>query len=313
MSENPLVVVGNPVPAEMVVAQRFNALSKLFQLKPKALELVSKSTQQTGAVPGTFRVISTNEKFDEMRAVMLYAPVEQREKYTKGKFSAENKECFSLDNVQPHHKAKNPPAMYCATCPDGDVRWVAYREAAKKGITGEALSAYLPPCRKYWHLFLAARDTLVPYYFNVKGTSVKPFEQAMQTVAELFMKMNQNIVNTNNERTKSNLLNLTDVPLLPVPTDPNDLIWHISFTMFTWQKNGGVFMLGLKDFKVMNEEDKATFSKILADYASRRAAGAIQSQEAADAEAEATLVTEESSSTPSVASGIAEKNKQIMI
>ena len=72
-------------------------------------------------------------------------------------------------------------------------------------------------------------------------------------------------------------------------------------------------MLGLKDFKVMNEEDKATFSKILADYASRRAAGAIQSQEAADAEAEATLVTEESSSTPSVASGIAEKNKQIMI
>ena len=309
MPENPLVVVNNPVPAEMVVAQRFNALSKLFQLKPKALELVSKSTQQTGAVPGTFRVVSTNEKFETLRAVMLYSPIEQREKYIKGKFSAENKLCFSLDNVQPHHKAKQPPAMYCASCPDGDIRWVEYRDAAKRGISGEALSAFLPPCRKYWHLFLAARDTLVPYYFNVKGTSVKPFETAMQEVAELFMKMNQNILNQNKA------LAAEGKPLLPVPNDPNDLIWHISFTMYTWQKNGGVFMLGLKDFKVMNEEDKATFGKILADYAARRAAGAIQSQEAAEQEAADAAVSEPSSepSAPSAASEVAAKNKQIQI
>ena len=312
MSENPLVVVGNPVPAEMVVAQRFSALSKLFQLKPKALELVSKSTQQTGAVPGTFRVVSTNEKFDTLRAVMLYAPIEQREKYTKGKFSAENKLCFSLDNVQPHHKAKNPPAMYCASCPDGEINWTkkdGWFDQKKKGLTGEALAAYLPPCRKYWHLFLAARDTLVPYYFNVKGTSVKPFEAAMQEVAELFMKMNQNILNINKAKAEKG------EPLLPVPTDPNDLIWQISFTMFTWQKNGGVFMLGMKDFKVMADEDKATFSKILSDYAARRAAGAIQSQEAAEQEAADAAVSEPAGapSAPSAASAVAEKNKMIQI
>ena len=309
MSENPLVVVGNPVPAEALVAQRFNSLSKLFQLRPKSLELVSKSTQQAGAEPGTFRVVSTNEKFKELRAVMLYAPIEQREKYRKGVFSADAKECFSLDNISPHPKAKNPPALYCASCPDGDIMWNGYRDAMKKGITGEELSKYLPHCRKFWHLFLAARDTLVPYYFNCKGSSVKPFEQAMQTVAELFMKMNQNILNINKAKAEKG------EPLLPVPTDPNDLIWQISFTMFTWQKNGGVFMLGMKDFKVMADEDKATFSKILSDYAARRAAGAIQSQEAAEQEAADAAVSEPAGvpSAPSAASAVAEKNKQIQI
>jgi len=304
-----LTVVNNPVPAEALVAQRFNSLSKLFQLRPKSLELVSKSTQQAGAEPGTFRVVSTNEKFKELRAVMLYAPIEQREKYRKGVFSADAKDCFSLDNVQPHPKAKNPPAMYCASCPDGDIRWVTYRDAMKRGISGEALAAFLPPCRKFWHLFLAARDTLVPYYFNCKGSSVKPFEAAMQEVAELFMKMNQNILNQNKEKAAKG------EPLLPVPTDPNDLIWHISFTMYTWQKNGGVFMLGMKDFKVMNEEDKATFGKILADYAARRAAGAIQSQEAAEQEAADAAVSKPASesSAPSAASEVAAKNKQIQI
>src|ERR1700676_265831 len=304
-----LTVVNNPVPAEALVAQRFNSLSKLFQLRPKSLELVSKSTQQAGAEPGTFRVVSTNEKFKELRAVMLYAPIEQRSKYRKGVFSADAKDCFSLDNVQPHPKAKNPPAMYCASCPDGDIRWVTYRDAMKRGISGEALAAFLPPCRKFWHLFLAARDTLVPYYFNCKGSSVKPFEAAMQEVAELFMKMNQNILNQNKEKAAKG------EPLLPVPTDPNDLIWHISFTMYTWQKNGGVFMLGMKDFKVMNEEDKATFGKILADYAARRAAGAIQSQEAAEQEAADAAVSKPASesSAPSAASEVAAKNKQIQI
>jgi hypothetical protein len=85
--------------------------------------------------------------------------------------------------------------------------------------------------------------------------------------------------------------------------------------MFTWQKNGGVFMLGMKDFKVMADEDKATFSKILSDYAARRAAGAIQSQEAAEQEAADAAVSEPAGapSAPSAASEVAAKNKQIQI
>ena len=305
-----LPVLQNRAPAEMVVAQQMNALSRLFQLKPKSIELVSKSTRQEGAEPGTFRVITTNEKFKELRAVMLYLPTEQREMYKKGDYNKDAKLCFSLDNVQPHQKAKNPPALYCSTCPMGDINWTKYRDAAARGVSGDALTALLPPCRKYWHLFLAARDTLVPYYFNVKGTSVKPFEQAMQNVSELFLKINQM------EIAENKALVAKGEKALPITTNPAELIWRISFTMYSWQKNGGPFMLGLKDFRVMSAEDRASFGKLIQDYAARRAQGAIQTQEAAEAEAEAAVV-EGAKNIPvadaTVVDEVAEANAKIVI
>lgn len=314
-----LPVLQQRAPQEMVVAQRFNALSKLFQVKPKTLELVSKSTRQEGAVPGTFRVTSTNESFKEIRAVMLFAPLEQREKYRKGEYTKESKECFSLDNVQPHPKARTPYAMYCAACPMGDnVNWPKYREAKAKGITGDALSAYLPPCRKFWHLFIASRETQRPYYFNVKGGSVKPFEDAMGNIAELLQMMIQSIRSENKGRKVRN------EPLLHEPSTIeealNDYIWHISFTMYAWQQNGGSFKLGLKDFKVMSEEDRKDFGKIIEDIKARREAGQLQTQEASEVEEEQAMVSEAKSGaipTAQVTSvqtnEIAEKNAQIQI
>lgn len=330
MSEpnNALPVLQNRAPEALIVAQRVNALSKLFQLKPKTLELVSKSTHQEGATPGTFRVTSTNESFKEMRAVILFEPIEQREKYRKGEYTKDSKECFSLDNVQPHAKAKNPPALYCANCPMGDINWIKYREAKAKGITGEALSAYLPPCRKYWHLFIASRETQRPYYFNVKGSSVKQFEDAMQNVADLFQMIYQNIKNENKKIATANAALTPEqiaggaVPkdLLPLPQTVGDIIWKISFTMYTKQVNGGQFMLGLKDFKVMTDEDAAEFGKIIADVKARREAGQVQSQEQSEAEEESAVSEKPASSTPvaqatvvSTNEGVAEKNAQIQI
>ena len=305
-----LTVLQNRAPAEMVVAQQMSALSRLFQLKPKSIELVSKSTRQEGAEPGTFRVITTNEKFKELRAVMLYLPTEQREMYKKGEYNKDAKLCFSLDNVQPHQKAKNPPALYCSTCPMGDINWVKYRDAAARGVSGDALNAFLPPCRKYWHLFLAARDTLVPYYFNTKGTSVKPFESAMQNVSELFLKMIQMQIAENKARAAKGEAQV------PVITAPADLIWRISFTMYSWQKNGGPFMLGLKDFRVMSEEDRASFGQLIQDYAARRAQGAIQTQESAEAEAEDAVVAGAKNipvADATVVDEVAEANAKIVI
>jgi hypothetical protein len=281
-----LPVLQNRAPIELVQAKRANSLAKLFQLKPKILELVPKSTHQEGAVPGTFRVTSTNESFKEMRAVILTEPIEQREKYRKGEYTKDSKECFSLDNVQPHPKAKTPYAMYCEACPMGDLNWKKYFEAKNKGISGDALSAYLPPCRRFWHLFIASRETQRPYYFNVKGGSVKPFEDAMQNVADLFQMILQNIKAENKEKAKSNL------PLTPLPDSIGDIIWHISFTMYAWQQSGGQFKLGMKDFKVMSEEDRKDFGKIIEDIKARREAGQLQTQEAAEAEAEAAAVSE---------------------
>jgi hypothetical protein len=285
------LTVLNRAPQELVVAQRTNALSRLFQLKPKTLELVSKSTRQEGAIPGTFRVTSTNESFKELRAVILFEPIEQREKYRKGEYTRDSKECFSLDNVQPHPKARTPYAMYCANCPMGDnVNWPKYREAKAKGLTGDQLAAYLPPCRKFWHLFIASRETQRPYYFNVKGTSVKPFEDAMQNVADLFQMIYQNtkaenkVIAANNAKLDPNT---PPVPLKVLPTTVGEVIWHISFTMYARQINGGPFFLGLKDFKVMSEEDRADFGRIIDDVNARRNAGQLQTQEASEAEEEA--------------------------
>lgn len=310
-----LPVLQNRAPQEMVVAQKVNALSRLFQLKPKTLELVSKSTRQEGAIPGTFRVTSTNESFREMRAVILFEPLEQREMYRKGEYTRDSKLCFSLDNVQPHSKAKNPPALYCASCPMGDSNWEKYRAAKAKGLTGDQLAAYLPPCRKYWHLFLAARETQRPYYFNIKGTSVKPFEDAMQNVADLFQMIIQNIKAENKQKAAKG------EALTPLPQSVSDIIWHISFTMYAKQVNGGPFFLGMKDFKVMSPEDRADFGKIIEDVQARRAQGQVQTQEASEQEEEAAAVSEAPANanlrtaevTSVVTNDVAKQNAKIQI
>ncbi len=304
--DNKLVVINNPAPQELVVAQKVNALSRLFQVRPKTLELVSKSTRQEGAEPGTFRVTSTNEKFSEMRAVILFEPVEQREMYRKGEYTADSKVCFSLDNVQPHGKAKNPPALYCAQCPMGDLNWEKWRAAKAKGISGDALAAYLPPCRKYWHLFIADRATKRPYYFNIKGGSVSPFESAMQNVADLFQMIIQKIKEENKVKAANS------EALTPLPTAVGDIIWHISFTMYSFQKNGGPFMVGMKDFRVMTEEDRSEFGQILQDFIARRSAGQIQSQEASEAEEVAAAVSEAPAAQQKTAA-VKEQNSQIQI
>lgn len=302
-----LPVIQNRAPESMVLAQRQTSLSRLFRVKPKTLELVAKSTTKDGAVPGTFRVTSTNEKFTELRAVILVEPQEQREMYKKGEYSKDSKLCFSLDNVQPHPKAKNPPAMYCATCPMGDINWKKWSAAKAKGISGVDLQAYMPPCKKYWHLFIAARDTQRLYYFNVKGLGVGPFEQAMSNMADLFQMIIQSIKVDNKEKIARG-----EAPLA-LPTTVADLIWHISFTMYAFQKSGGPFIVGLKDFAVMKPEDRAEFGAILEDYKKFREAGQVQSQESSEAEEEAMVMEGKTSSIPTAQAEVIQQNAQIEI
>jgi hypothetical protein len=310
-----LVVVNNVAPLVRVEAQR-TALSKLFHLKPATLELVSKSTHQEGAKPGTFRVTSTNEKFEEVRAVILFEPQEQRELYRKGEFNKDAKLCFSLDNVTPHKMARDPKALYCEACEFGDKNWAKYRDAQQKGVKGLELSNMVPPCRKYWHIFLADRHTKMPYYFNVKGLSVRPFEQGMQNVARLFQLI---INNTKLEQKKVAAYNAANpsgeqMPMPQLPQSVSDVIWQISFTMYVTQpEKGGQFVLGLKDFSVMKEDDYKEFGSIIQDIAARRAAGRVQSQVESEAEAAAAdaSVTETPAST--AASEVAAKNALINI
>src|SRR5579885_2029782 len=181
--------------------------SAIFKTRPATIELVPRTTRQTGAIPGTFRNMMTNEVIgitdeegkvvkNEFKAVLLAVPQPQREWYKNdGKtFSADMKQCFSLDNVQPHPKAKNPPAMFCATCPKGDINWQKWRD-------GGRTPDLLPQCQMYYHLVLAEHNSQQRYYMNVKGKSVKQFRDAMEMqMGPLLEKMAANVVMINRSR-----------------------------------------------------------------------------------------------------------------
>src|SRR5271157_2407265 len=143
--------------------------SSIFRARPQMLELVHKTSHASDVKYGEFRVIGSNEHLGtSIRVVLLDSPQEQREWFIDPtKFSKDNKGCFSLDGIQPHTRAAAPPALYCKTCPKGDINWATWRKTKDPKD--------IPPCGAYWHLLLADRSTQTPYYLNVKGKSYMPY------------------------------------------------------------------------------------------------------------------------------------------
>lgn len=307
-----LTVLTNDQLVEMKVAKQQNALARLFQLKPAQIELVSKSTHQEGAIPGKFRNTATGEQVDEMRVVLLFAPQEQRQLYRKGEFNKDAKLCFSLDNVAPHPKAKEPKALLCEHCEFGDKQWERYRQGKQRGVKGLDLSNLAPECKKYWHTFLADRNSKAPYYFNIRGLSVRPFEDGMQNIARIMGALVSNIKLENQQIVKTNASLPADQqkPLVALPQTVDDVIWQISFTMYSHQPDkGGQWVLGLKDFKYMSAEDRADFGALLKSFIERRKAGTIVDQVDVEAETEAAVAEEPAKTVDPVAAA----NAQIVI
>ena len=247
-------------------------------LKPVSLELVSKSSTKEGAIPGKIRNTASGEHMDSMR-VVLFQVQAQREWYPPYNPAVQQEKiCFSLDNVRPHPKAKNPPAMFCATCPKGDLQWKVWEANGKQAKD-------LPPCQKYWHTSLADRKTQMFYYLNIKGIGVKGFQDSMQKgLMNLITMEKANVVMRNKERgyapIKDKFGNVGgfgpvegfkapeggQLPPLPLPN-----LFDFSFTIYSHQpKPGGAFAIGCKDFLLMNEKEKAEFGSLYAEYCERR-------------------------------------------
>jgi hypothetical protein len=279
---------------KLVVLNNQNALapqggvgmgSTLFCTKPSYFELVPKTTRQDGAIPGTIRNMASGQRMgvedengnivkDEVKLVLLAVPQEHREYYLNdGKtWSKEQKQCFSLDNVQPHARAKNPPAMFCATCPMGDINWEKWRKGGKT-------PDMLPKCQMFYHLFVAERSTQTPYFANIKGKSVTVFKNAMETqMGPLLEKLKANAVAIN--RTRGYKLNKNTFmfefiglpegqterqPAVPLPN-----IFDIVFTAYV-NKTGGDLMWGFKDFMQMKAEVREEFGSLYAEFLQRNA------------------------------------------
>jgi hypothetical protein len=264
--------------------------SRLFKLKPSTIEIVQSTSRQDNVQYGKFRITATNEHFDEMKWVLLLMPQEQREYYDetkKNEFKHENKLCFSLDNLQPHARAKAPVAMNCANCPKGDINWATWRKTHNPSD--------LPPCRKYWHLVLADRATEMVHYFNVKGTSVSPFEQDMQNLARLIAQMQSNVKAQNKVITAENAKLAEGEPKKPLLADPN--IFDITFNVRVEKSKAGPFVLRCEKFVQVRPEDRAEFGNLYLDFVSRRADSA-EMQIASEQEAEANTAVSEPAPAP---------------
>lgn len=230
-------------------------MSKAFQVKPSTIELVQKMSRAEGAVPGKLRITDTNQHFDEMQVVMLFEPVEQRAYFEGNEYSKDSKLCFSLDNVEPHEKAKVIQAAKCSACPKAS--WEKYRQTKDR--------ADIPKCKEYWHLVLADRVTKLPYYLNVRGTSIAPFLKAMGVVAKMIHLMRASGQNPN--------------------------VFDISFKIYpVAQEKGTYYTLGFKDIAPLKMEDRAEFGALFLDFANRKANSQIAQEEEEAAVATAATV-----------------------
>ena len=276
--------------------------ARMFRARPSTLELVHKSSRAENVKYGEFRVVSSNEHLGtKIRVVLLAVPQEQREWFRDPtKFSKENKACFSLDGIRPHERAVDPPAMYCRTCPKGEVNWIKWRQTKN--------AADLPPCGAYYHLLIADRQTQTPYYLNIKGKSFLPFKQAMELQMQgLLAKLMSNVRAENKKRgytyvtlqdsetgrqwqdfrpTEGFVIpeGQTQQPAMPMPN-----IFEISFDIESSSRDGGPFVMSFKNFAVMKPEDRAEFGQLYLDLLEQKAE--VQASYNEEAEASA-MVTE---------------------
>lgn len=272
-----LVVLGQ----QDIVRGGLGLNSKIFSITPSTVEVVQKMTRAEGAVPGKLRITDTNQHFEEMQVVMLFEPVEQRAYFEGSEYTKDSKLCFSTDNVVPHDKAKIPQAMKCASCPKAS--WEKYRQTKER--------ADLPKCKEYWHVVLADRVTQLPYYLNVRGTSIQPFIKAMKVLVKMIHLMkasaeaeNEQIIKANPEVAAAVSTGAWHPLLKPMPN-----VFDVSFKLYVVpQDKGTYFTLGFKDIAPLKAEDRPKFGAIFLDFANRKAQGALKiEEEEAAAEAEA--------------------------
>jgi hypothetical protein len=209
--------------------------SKLFKLAPATIQLVQRMSTAEGAKPGTLRVKESGQMFQEMRLVLLFEPIERRSYFEGEDYSPDNQLCFSLDNVAPHPKAKIPQAMSCDGCEKSS--WEKFRQTGNK--------ADIPKCKNYWHNVVVDRTTQLPYYLDIKSTSIKPYMKAMQNLARLMA--------------------------LAQSKGENPNIFDISFTVYpVSEQNGKYFTYGFKDFAMVDGEEREKFGQIFLDFVSRK-------------------------------------------
>jgi hypothetical protein len=236
LSTEALTIINQPVGVTDLAKGGFGTNSKLFKLQPATIQLVQKMSRAEGAIPGKFRIKETGQHFDEMQLVLLFEPIERRSYFEGDDFAPENQLCFSLDNIAPHAKARIPQAMACAAC--AKASWERYRQTGNK--------ADIPKCKNYYHNMVIDRQTQLPYYLDVKSTSIKPYIKGMQQVART-------------------------MALIEASEGRKPNIFDVSFKIYPVSEGKGTYYtIGFKDFAPVKSEDRDKFGGIFVDFFNSR-------------------------------------------
>lgn len=184
MAGNELVVLNQDQLQKGGIGIDFN--NPLFRLKPSTLGIVQKNTTIEGAIPGKLRVSDTNDQFDEVTAVLLAMPTEQRQYHIGDKDQLnripENLVCFSRDMRQPDPKSKIPQAINCANCSRNS--WDQWREY-KENNNGNTNKALIPPCDSSYYLVILDTKYQLPLQMFIRSKARDTFEAGMQNLARV--------------------------------------------------------------------------------------------------------------------------------
>jgi hypothetical protein len=197
-------------------------------LKPGNILLVQPTSKE--GTPGNLRIKETGQEFKEMQVVLMFTPAERRSLFEGEGFSAENLVCYSLDGIEPAKNARVPQAFNCAGCEKGS--WDKYRQSGKKQD--------IPPCKAYQHLFVVDRVTKLPYFLDVRSSSLSAklpngYWNGMQNIARQMALLESEGRDAN--------------------------VFDFSFKVYG-VKEGIYYTLGFKDFAPISDADRDQFGAI---------------------------------------------------
>lgn len=137
---------------------------------PSYIELVQRTSQVDGAIPGKFRDKESNQHFDSLELIPLQFST-SRVLFPPGGDLNQEPLCRSNDGIVPALKVLQPQASSCSNCSQSS--WDGYVKGSGVGI---------PQCKEKMRLLFIDRETNLPYYLTVGGRSIQPMKSFYRTL-----------------------------------------------------------------------------------------------------------------------------------
>lgn len=142
--------------------------------QPSYIELVQRTSQVDGAIPGTFRDKESNQHFENIEIIPLQFST-SRVLFPPGGDLNQEPLCRSSDGITPALKVLQPQASSCESCSRGS--WDNYVKGSGVGM---------PDCKEKMRLLFIDRETQLPYYLTIGGRSIQPMRAFKRSLNKFY-------------------------------------------------------------------------------------------------------------------------------